>query len=263
MEEQDKVLEEQDKVFMPVRVSTIDTLNERGGIERGSTILLSGGCGVGKTIFALQSVYNGALNNEKSVYITLAEDPEKIKKHAKMNFGWDVDAMEKSNMLKIIKMDPFEVANDISSIMVTSEDRSLSRTFNSNGDVSLLDSKRLKLPFQPDRIIVDSLSALSSTFSSQENYRMYFQVLIDALNKHNSVNFLISELEQEPNNYIETGVEEFLVDGVVVMYGIRKGQLRRHAIEILKLRCSDHVKEMVPYMITGEGIKLHIGEKIL
>jgi hypothetical protein len=37
----------------------------------------------------------------------------------------------------------------------------------------------------------------------------------------------------------------------------------RNAIEIVKLRCSGHVREMVPYMITNEGIKLHLGEKIM
>lgn len=249
--------------FMPVRVSSFDSLIDRGGIERGSTILISGGCGVGKTVFGLQSAYNSALNNEKSIYITLSEDPEKIKKHAKLNFGWDIDLMEQNNLMRIIKVDSYELANDINAIISDSEERKIMVPGAGEGPVTLLDSKKLKIPFKPDRIMLDSLSALSSTFTNRDNYRLCIQALIDALNKHNSLNFIMSEVEQEPNNYLKTGIEEFLVDGVIVMYALRKGQLRRNAIEIIKLRCSNHVKEIVPYMITPEGIKLHIGEKII
>jgi len=257
-------MEEVYEGFLPVRVSTFDTLIDRRGIERGNTVLISGGCGVGKTVFGLQSAYSSALNNEKSVYISLTESPEKIKKHAKINFKWDIDAMEQNGLMKVMKVDPYELTNDINAIMQTSEDRKMINPFPIEGTpLSLLDSKKLKLPFKPDRIILDSLSALSSTFTDKNNYRLCVQALIDGLNRHNSLNFVMSEMEQEPSRYVKTGVEEFLVDGVVVMYTIRKGQLRRNAIEILKLRCSDHVKEMVPYIITNEGIKLHVGEKIL
>jgi len=249
--------------FLPVRVSMFDNLIERRGIERGSSVLISGGCGVGKTIFGLQSAYTGALNNEKSVYISLAEDSEKIRKHAKSSFGWDIAAMEEKGLMRLIKMDPYELANDINDIMRTSEDRRIVDMDLAEGPVSLIDSKKLKIPFKPDRIILDSLTALSSTFTDKNNYRFCVQALIDSLNKHNSLNFLMSEVEQEPNTYVKSGAEEFLVDGVIAMYTLRRGQLRRNAIEIIKLRCSDHVREMVPYMITNEGIKLHIGEKII
>jgi KaiC/GvpD/RAD55 family RecA-like ATPase len=240
-----------------------DSLIDQRGIERGSTIILSGGCGVGKTIFALQSIYNGALNGEKSVYLTLTEDPEKIKKHAKVSFGWDIDSMEKQDLVRIMKIDPYEVASDINAIMSTSEDRWVINLDSSSETISLFDSKKLKLPFKPDRIVIDSLSALSSSFSDKNNYRLYIQVLMDALNKHNSVNYLINEMIQDPTTCFNTGIEEFLADGVFILYSIRKGQLMRNAIEIVKLRCSGHVREMVPYMITNEGIKLHLGEKIM
>ena len=249
--------------FLPVRVSTFDTLIEKGGVERGNTVLLSGGCGVGKTVFGLQSAYNSALNGEKSVYLTLTEEPDKIRRHAKLNFGWDIASMEEKNLMRIIKADPYELANDINAIVSTSEERRIMNIDQSDGPLSLLDSKRFKIPYKPDRIILDSLSALSSTFADRQNYRMCIQALIDALNKHDSVNFLLSETEQEPNNYVTTGVEEFLVDGVFAMYTIRRGQMRRNAVEIIKLRCSNHVREIVPYMITAEGIKIHVGEKIL
>ncbi|MDO8624472.1 MAG: ATPase domain-containing protein, partial [Candidatus Diapherotrites archaeon] len=56
---------------LPTRVSEFDKLIERGGLERGSTILISGGAGSGKTTFILESMYNACKAGEKAVYITL------------------------------------------------------------------------------------------------------------------------------------------------------------------------------------------------
>ena len=112
--------------------------------------------------------------------------------------------------------------------------------------------------FHPQRVIIDSLSALSAAFEdNKENYRIYLMKLFEDLERHNSINLVISETEQEPMLYSRTGVEEFLVDGVIVLYNIRQGQLRERAIEILKLRCSNHSKSLVPYKMTPKkGIEI-------
>ena len=44
----------------------------QGGIPFGTTILLSGACGTGKSTFAMQFLYNGAKHwGEPGVYVTL------------------------------------------------------------------------------------------------------------------------------------------------------------------------------------------------
>jgi len=251
--------------FLKTRVSTFDDLISRKGIERGSTILISGGCGTGKTVLTLQSLYNGALAGERGIYISLVENPDKIRRHMRANFKWDVESLEAKGLLSILKIDPFELADDITSMY--EKDRNLSSPdtglFNTlRGELSLVDSRKIKIPFKPDRIAVDSISSLEAAFTNKDCYRMYLQAMLDALNKHESVNFLLSEIEQEPDIYSKTGIEEFLVDGVLVLYNLRKGQVRRRALEILKLRCSDHVKEIVPYMIGDDGIVIMPNDKV-
>jgi KaiC/GvpD/RAD55 family RecA-like ATPase len=249
--------------LLKTRVSTFDDLINRKGIEQGNTILISGGCGTGKTVFTLQSLYNAAVAGEKGIYISLVEDPNKIRRHMKSNFGWDVEAYESKGLLSLQKVDPFELAEDVTAMFES--DRNLSSEsviINQGKDISLVDSRKIKIPFKPERIVIDSISSLEAAFTNKEYYRMYLQTMLEALGKHNSVNFLISEIEQEPDKYSKSGVEEFLVDGVVVLYNLRKGQMRRRALEILKLRSSDHVKELVPYMITGEGITILAGDKV-
>ncbi|HIP74098.1 MAG TPA: ATPase, partial [Euryarchaeota archaeon] len=52
---------------VPTGIPGLDNLIQ-GGFPSGSTILLSGGAGTGKTIFALQYIYSGAaLYNEPGV----------------------------------------------------------------------------------------------------------------------------------------------------------------------------------------------------
>ncbi|MFH0860391.1 MAG: ATPase domain-containing protein [Candidatus Altiarchaeota archaeon] len=254
-----------EKEFMPVRVSTFDKLITNGGIERGNTVLLSGGCGSGKTIFGVQSVYNAVLNNEKAVYITLEETAEKIKRHMKRNFGWDLDALEERGSLSMQYIDSVELAKDIEQTLDEGDLRdksSIELILEKHPEISLIDSRRVGLPFKPDRIVVDSLTALSSSFSDLKKYRLYLQVMVDSLNKHDSVNILLGETDQDPVKYSSHGPEEFLVDGVVVLYNIRKGQLRRRAIEIVKMRCSDHVKELIPYTIDKSGFKIMPSDKL-
>ncbi len=230
--------------ILPVRVDKFDELIADKGVERGSTILLSGGTGTGKTTFCLQSIYYAAKNGEKGIFISFEEEPEKIKKHMKKNFGWNFYKLEKKGLVAIIKFDPVTIARQV-------EEALLQKT----GGLKI-EFKRLELPFVPDRIAVDNLSALSIAFEEEEGYRKYIRELFETLEENNSVNFVIAETEQNPKIYSRTGIEEFLADGVIVMYNLKKDGKRENAIEILKLRSSKHVKKMVPYKMGPNGIEL-------
>ncbi|MFH1789131.1 MAG: ATPase domain-containing protein [Candidatus Altiarchaeota archaeon] len=258
--------EQQDKdLVMPVRVSAFDKLINQGGIERGNTILLVGGCGSGKTIFSMQSLYNACLAGEKVVYFTLEESDEKIRRHMKKNFGWDIEEQEAKGLFYLKKIDPYELVKEIELTLVEyrrKDSVSLAEILNTHPEISLIDAKGIELPFHPDRIVIDSVSALYSAFSDKDSYRVCMQLLISALNAHNSVNLIILETEQEPDRYSTFGSEEFIVDGVVTLYNLRRGQLRRRAIEIVKLRHSGHVTDMVPYRIGPEGFTIMVGEKL-
>jgi KaiC/GvpD/RAD55 family RecA-like ATPase len=252
--------------FLPTRVGGFDDLIVKGGIERGNTVIISGGCGTGKTIFCIQSLVNGALEGEKGVYISLTEEPDKIRRQMKNNFGWDVEKLEEQDLIHIQKLDTLELVEDVTTMFENQRRPSspeLRLIKEGASEISLVDSRKIKIPFKPDRIVLDSISSLESAFANKDLYRSYLQVLIEGLNMHSSVNYLISETEQAPDNYSRSGVSEFLADGVIVFYNIRKGQLRRRVCEVLKLRCSDHVTELVPYMISNDGIKLLRQEKVL
>lgn len=228
--------------LLPVYVDKFDSLVGDHGLERGSTVLISGGAGTGKTTFIMQSLYNGALRGERGIYISFEEEPEKIVAHMQKNFGWDIEGMEKKGLLAILKFDPVKVARNVEAEL-SKKTGTLKTEF-----------RKLELPFKPDRIGVDSLSALSITFEDEENYRRYIRTLFEELEGYNSVNFVLSETEQTPRIYSKSGIEEFLADAVVVFYNLQSQTKRQNMMEILKLRSSKHERGMIPYTITGKGI---------
>ncbi|MGY5855589.1 MAG: ATPase domain-containing protein, partial [Candidatus Thorarchaeota archaeon] len=73
-----------------------------GGIIEGSTVLVSGQSGSGKTVFGLQFLYNGITKyNEPGVFVTLETRPNELRTEA-AQFGWDFSTLEQKNALTII-----------------------------------------------------------------------------------------------------------------------------------------------------------------
>ena len=54
----------------------------------------------------------------------------------------------------------------------------------------------------------------------------------------------------------------FVADGIIVMYNIEKQEKRVRAIEVLKMRGTDHAREVAPLRMTPGGIDVFEGEKV-
>ena len=74
---------------IPSGIPGLDELIE-GGFLKGSTNLVSGAAGTGKTIFCSQFIWEGLQRGESCMFITLEERPEDIMGDVK-RFGWDFD----------------------------------------------------------------------------------------------------------------------------------------------------------------------------
>ena len=82
-------------------IKGFDNLIE-GGIPEARSVLVSGACGTGKTIFCMQFLYNGAMKyKEPGIYVTLDERPDLIRQDM-LRFGWDLRKIEDENMIQII-----------------------------------------------------------------------------------------------------------------------------------------------------------------
>lgn len=238
--------------LLQMNVNGFESLVHSRGLERGSTTLVSGGAGSGKTTFCLQSIYKSLLENknEKAVHISTEEKVDRLKKHMLNNYGWDFYTLEEQGRMAFLELDPIQVAREVEASILREKKK------------LLIEFSSLEMPFKPDRIVLDSLSSLSIAFQNSEGYRKYIRHLFKKLESYNSVNLMITETEQDPKIYSRAGIEEFLVDGVIVLYNIKENATRQSAIEVLKMRSTKHMKKLVPFQINENGIQIFPKQEI-
>jgi len=169
------------------------------------------------------------------------------------DFGWNPKELIKKGNLRIHRANPFDITRNVDALLAKQK-----------GEL-LIDVDPIIIPknFKPDFIFLDSLTAIASTFTGkEESYRIYIEQLFRFFEKIGATSFLITETEQIPKIFSTSGVEEFLADGVVVLYNLKHGNVRENAIEILKLRGAGHQKKIVAMQITREGIVVYPQQEV-
>ncbi len=205
----------------------------QGGFVRKSTIMLSGGAGTGKTIFALQYLYNGITKfNENGIYISFNESKEAIYRHAQL-FGWDFQELENENKFVFIKYEPHEVDTIITEGGGSIKDN--------------IDALNVK------RIVIDSLTTYTLLFENQYKESEAILDLFGILKRWGLTSLIIAEVgETEWQRTQDRSI--FLSDGVIFTYYLRKELSRNRAIEVIKMRDTSHMEKICPFMITNKGI---------
>jgi len=234
---------------LKTEVSGFDELFLDGGIPKGSSVLVAGGPGTGKSILCRHICYNLVSKGKKCMYVSFEESKERIVKSME-SFGWDVKKFIEREDFLIQKINPLDIL------------RMKFGSIGGSGSATELSYKikPLVIPrdFHPDIIAVDSLSAIiAASVTKDKNYRVYLQQLFSFFEETGATSLLITETDPMPTRYSETGIEEFLADGIVVLYNIQKKDGRENAIEVLKMRYGKHQKKMVLMTITDKGIKIH------
>lgn len=242
---------ETNKKYVLTGVPGFDELFDRG-IPGGSSVLVAGGAGCGKTILCLQTAINRAKQGEKCFYMSFEESEEKLISHMK-DFGWNPEKYIEEGTLKIKRFSPFDILRNVDAMLAKEK-----------GEL-LIDIDPIILPegFKPDILVVDSISAVASAFTGKEDsYRVYIEQLFRFFEKIGSTSFLLTETKQIPEIFSVSGVEEFLADGVIVLYNFEKGNVRESAIEILKMRGEKHQKKKAAMQISNNGIIVYPEQEI-
>ncbi|MBD3310125.1 AAA family ATPase, partial [Candidatus Woesearchaeota archaeon] len=222
------------------------------GIPKGATVLVAGGAGSGKTIFCLQTAAYHASHGDKCLYMSFEESEDSLIKHMH-DFGWKPGSLISKGTLMIKRFNPFDITRSVDALLMKAK-----------GEL-MIDVDPVILPkgYEPDIVVVDSLTAIASAFTGkEESYRIYIEQLFRFFEKIGATAFLITETKQIPKVYSTTGVEEFLADGVIVLYSIQKGNMRESAFEVLKMRGASHQKKIVAMEITDKGIQIYPDQEV-
>lgn len=231
-----------------------DELFENGGIPRGNAVMIAGGPGTGKSTLCRQICVNQIQQGKRCMYVSFEEGNDRIIQSLE-EFGWNVnDAIERGDFL-IQNINPLDIL------------RMKFGSLGGSGSATELSSKikPLVIPkgFNPDVIVVDSLTAIiAASVTKEKNYRVYLQQLFSFFEDTGSTSFLISETDPLPTRFSDSGIEEFLADGIIVLYNVKVEDQRKNAIEILKMRYGKHMKKIVSLEITNTGIHVHPDQSV-
>jgi KaiC/GvpD/RAD55 family RecA-like ATPase len=241
--------------IMKTHIPGFDELFAEGGIPHRNSVLVAGGTGTGKSTFCRQICYNLVTQGKHCMYVSFEESIEKIERSMFM-FGWDDKKYVDSGQLLIQKINPLDIL------------RMKFGSVSGSGSATELSYKikPLIIPkdFNPEIIVVDSLTAvISASISKEKNYRVYLQQLFSFFEETGATSFLITETEPIPTRFSDTGIEEFLADGILVLYNIQRGDRRENAIEVLKMRYSNHQKKVFSLSISPQGIKVHPDRQVM
>ncbi|MEM4222107.1 MAG: ATPase domain-containing protein [archaeon] len=226
---------------VPSGIPGLDELIE-GGFLEGASILVSGGTGTGKTIFALQYIYKGAeVYGEPGIYISLEEGPTNIWWNMRA-FRWNLTKYEQENLIKIYKLSLFEP-----------------KRFAEKFDEEIEKIKKIVDAMNAKRLVVDSTTAFGMWVPSEAELRYNLFKLSEELKEMKCTTILTSETFGQRDQYSRFGIEEFIADGVISLYFLPP----QRALFIRKMRGTKHNQKIHPYEITENGIVVNPKEEIL
>ncbi|MFL6138696.1 MAG: circadian clock protein KaiC [Frankiaceae bacterium] len=205
-----------------------------GGFFRDSIVLASGATGTGKTLLVTEFMDGGVQRGERCLLFAFEESRDQMFRNAQ-GWGRDFQAAEASGQLRLYAAYP-EVAS--------LEDH-------------LVAIKEAMDEFQPDRIAVDSLSALER-IGTRKSFREFLIGLTSFVKqKQVAALFTATSASLLGGSSITEGHVSTLTDSIILLrYVEMYGEVKR-GLTVLKMRGSMHEKEIREFRIDGEG--LHIG----
>lgn len=221
-----------------------------GGFPSGRSVLVSGGCGTGKTTFGVQYIYSGAENyGEPGIYVALDERPKIIREDS-LNFGWDLRRLEEENMLQILD-------GAIARIGVPSDEEFALPSTGFDVEKLLIEILTSIKRYGAKRVVIDSIPSLGYNLKTEHDIRKAILKLGYMLDKAGATSVLISEIGEGKNKFSKYGVEEYLVDGVIVLHYMGVGMTSNRTLHIRKMRGTKHSEDLHPLEIGDRGLVVH------
>lgn len=221
------------------RVKTgISSLDEMlgGGFLRESANLIEGAPGTGKTTLGMQFIYNGIIqDNEPGLIITFEEFPQQYY-HDAAAFGWDFKALEKKGLLRVVMTSPEVSQLDLENVGGMIE-----------GHIDDLGARR---------VVIDSISHFNRLTQDPIELRSLEYNFINALKRERLTAVLTRESPVLLGESVEHTDIGFVVDSYLVLRYVEIESAIRKGLFVLKMRGSDHAKDIRQYEITGQGVEV-------
>jgi circadian clock protein KaiC len=208
-----------------------DLLGE--GIPLGSSLLVAGVAGTGKTVLLLEFIYRGALRGEKGLIFSFEETAERLRQEAR-SLGWDFDDLEERGLIEIV----FIPQPDI------------------HVEADLLTMHEHLRATGAKRVAIDSLSVFLHKIKDPQIAREKTFQLASIVQNAKAVGFFATDIAYGSGEISRFGVEETVVDGVILLTASEEDFDRKRYIEVYKLRGTDHLSGRHSMVIGRDGVAI-------
>jgi circadian clock protein KaiC len=217
---------------IPTGIDRLDAMLGGKGYYRGSSVLISGSAGTGKTSIAAVFVDAACRRGERCLYLAYEEAPAQIVRNM-ASIGYDLDHWVRQGLLRF-----YAVRSTLYGL-----------------EQHLGTAHKQVTEFQPAAVVIDPITNLVSIGDQQEVKAMLTR-LIDFL-KNQGVTTLFTSLTGggETAEQSEVGVSS-LMDTWLLLRNVETGAERNRLLFVLKSRGMAHSNQVREFVLTDNGIQI-------
>jgi circadian clock protein KaiC len=211
-------------------IAALDELLGEGGYWSGSTTLVAGPSGTGKTLMGLHFLFHGAEMGEPGVMATFQENKSQLERIVK-SFGWSMDNPKVHILSRsVVDMNIDEWVYELLDLVEKTGAR---------------------------RIVIDSLPDVQAAAADPVRFREWMFSLAQRCTRAGISLLMIVEVPDlfQLKRISEEGISH-LADNVVLLQYVQEGPELARALTILKTRAMRHRPMVHRYEITDKGFEL-------
>jgi len=218
-----------------IGVDAVDTLIG-GGLFDGSTTMVVGVSGVGKTVLSTQVLREGALRQKtRGLMISLDEHPEQIVRNAQ-TLGLDLQEQIDAGTIRILFESPQELDIDAHYARI----------------IELVEKYNIQ------RMVIDGMTSYSTATGDMGIYRDFFHALV-AYSKNRLMTTFFNYENPEflgISSYMPDFPVSSIVDNLILMSLVEIDNSLHRCISVVKARGSNHSFQTREFVIREGGITL-------
>jgi circadian clock protein KaiC len=213
-------------------IPRLDTMLGGDGFYRGTTILVSGTAGTGKSSMSAHFVDAACRRGERCLYFSFEESPGQMVRNMR-SIGLNLDQWIKKNLLQFHS----------------------SRAAFYGLEMHLAIIHKIVQQFEPKVVVIDPVGSLIQAGNQRDAHTMLIR-LIDFL-KLRGITAFLTNLTSAGDTLEKTDVEiSSIVDSWLLVRDIELNGERNRALYVLKSRGMAHSNQLREFLLTPQGVDL-------